>query len=326
MNGKTTLITGGCGFLGAAVADLLLARDPQTKITLTDIARSPRIDRLGDAVEYIQADLSNPQKCKAVITSDIDTIFHFASLVSGGAETHFEEGYQANIYAFLNVLEACRIAGHSPRVVFTSSIATFGGDRLPSIVDDYTHQPPQNSFGEQILNDYTRKGYIDGRGTRLPAIVVRDVPNTAASSYVSSIIREPLAGKNYTSPVPDYSQIPIMSVRRCVDFLVALSELPAEALGVFRTINAPGITPTALEIANSVRASNNAGIGEIYFNPDPSVTKILKAWPREMKAERALDLGLRGDISIEEIVSAYSSLKPKPTGKQGVFNPRSGSY
>ena len=321
MDTKTVLITGGCGFLGAAVADLLLARDPQRKIILTDIARSPRLDHLQDTVEYKETDLTNAQKCKAVVTGDIGTIFHFASLVSGGAEINFEQGYNANIYAFLYLLDACRLAGNSPRVVFPSSIATFGGEKLPPIVDDYTHQHPQNSYGvakvvgEQILNDYTRKGYVDGRGTRLPAIVVRDVPNTAASSYVSSIIREPVAGKTYTCPVPGYSQIPIMSVRRCVDFLVELSELPPEAFGDFRTVNAPGINPTAAEIADIVRASQHTGVGEITFDPDPSVVKILDAWPRGMKAERALDLGLKGDSSIEEIVSEYISSKTMPAGK-----------
>jgi len=311
VDGQAVLITGGCGFLGVGVADLLLARDPQTKIILTDIARSPRVDRLPKTVKYFEADLSEPKNCSAVIKRDIGTIFHFASLVSGGAEAHFEEGYQANVHAFLNVLEACRLAGHAPRVVFTSSIATFGGDRLPPIVDDYTHQHPQNSYGvakvvgEQFLNDYTRKGFIDGRGTRLPAIVVRDVPNTAASGYASSIVREPLAGRNYTCPVHDHMRIPIMSVHRCIEFLVAISEIPGKDLGDYRTINAPGISPTASEIAGAVRASNCARMGEICFKPDPAVVDILTAWPREMKAERAIALGLCGDTSIEEIVSAY---------------------
>lgn len=311
MDGKKVLITGGCGFLGVGVADLLLKRNPETSIILADIEHSPRAQRLGNTVEYVNADLTSPRECREVITRDIGTIFHFASLVSGGAEAFFEKGYQANIYAFLNVLEACRTAGHSPRVVFTSSIATYGGDRLAAVVDDYTHQHPQNSYGvakvvgEQVLNDYSRKGFINGRGTRLPAIVVRDVPNTAASGYASSIIREPLSGSNYVCPVPEELRIPIMSARRCVNFLVAISELPGEDLGVFRTINAPGIAPTALEIAEAVRAADFPGKGTIRFSPDPGVTEILRAWPREMKAERALALGLEGDNSIEEIVSAY---------------------
>jgi nucleoside-diphosphate-sugar epimerase len=310
MNG-TILITGGSGFLAVAVAERLLAQDPGSRILLSSRTKGSRLARLGDRVTFTAADLTDPAACRALVRSEVTTVFHLASLVSGGAEADFVAGMQANVYASLNLLEACRLAGGRPRFIFPSSIAAFGGARLPETVTDWTHQHPQNSYGvakvvvEQLLNDYSRKGYVDGRGLRLPAIIVRDEPNTAASGYASALIREPLHGQDYCCPVGPQTRIPILSVGRCVALLVAMAELPEGALGDYRTLNSPGLSPSAGEIATAVEGCGAKGAGRITFRPNPTVERIVAAWPRAMAAERAQELGLTGDPSITTIVSDY---------------------
>jgi nucleoside-diphosphate-sugar epimerase len=307
------LITGGSGFLGVALAERILARDARRTVILSHRSRGPRLQRLEGRVVLAAADLTDAAACRGLVRPDVATIFHLASLVSGGAEADFTAGLQANVYASLNLLEACRLAGGRPRVVFPSSIASFGGARLPETVTDWTHQHPQNSYGvakvvvEQLLNDYSRKGYLDGRGLRLPAIVVRDEPNTAASGYVSALIREPLRGIDYVCPVSPETRIPILSVTRCVELLMACAELEESLLGDYRTLNSPGLSPSAGEIADAVRGSGRPRLGRISFQPDPAVEKIVATWPKYMAAERAQALGLAGDASIDDIVREYAA-------------------
>lgn len=305
------LITGGGGFLGAAVAEQLLSRQPRPRVILGYRSRTPRLERLQGRATLVPADLTEPAACRALVTPDVATVFHLASLVSGGAEADFAAGMQANLHASLHLLEACRLAGTRPRFVFPSSIASFGGARLPETVTDWTHQHPQNSYGvakvvvEQLLNDYSRKGYVDGRGLRLPAIIVRDEANTAASGYASALIREPLHGRDYACLVAPETRIPILSLRRCVALLIACAELDAAGFGDYRTLNSPGLSPSAAEIADAVRASGAPGAGRITFQPDPAVERIVAAWPKRMEADRAKAVGLAGDASIEDIVRDY---------------------
>ena len=308
---QTILITGGSGFLGVSVAERILAKTPEATVVLSDIVKHPRLQRLEGRVTFVVADLTETGACRFLVTKEVGTIFHFASLVSGGAEADFAVGLQANVYAPLNLLEACRTAGQRPRFIFPSSIASFGGKDLPETVTDWTYQHPQSSYGvakvvvEQLLNDYSRKGYIDGRGLRLPAIIVRDEPNTAASGYASALIREPLHGREYRCPVSPDTRIPVLSIRTCVELFLACAELKEEAFGDYRTLNAPGLSPSAGEIAHAVRGCGAMRPGLIEFQPDPKVQRIVAAWPKRMAAERANRLGLLADASIEEIVSHY---------------------
>lgn len=311
MRQQTTLITGGSGFLGALTAGRLLARDPGCRIVLTDLVRHPRMERLAGDLSFVAADLSDPEACRRLVTPDVGAVYHYASLVSGGAERNFVAGFSANVRATLNLLEACREQGGCPRVLFSSSVATFGGVRLPAIVDDWTHQHPQTSYGvakvvgEQLLNDYSRKGFVDGRAMRLPAVVVRDEPNTAVSGYVSALVREPLAGRDYVCPVSPEARMPILNVRSCVDVLVRLAELPPGALGDYRAINAPNIAPAAAEIADVVLRLGRPGMGKIRFAPDPAVARIVASWPQAMRFERAEQLGLTAEITVESIVEEH---------------------
>lgn len=267
MNGTNkhhTLITGGSGFLGSRLAFRLLEEDPGLILTLTDQVYSSRLDPIRDRIRFIEGDLSDPSFTRRILSPDVDRVFHLASLVSGGAEQNFELGLKVNVYATLYLLEACRHQGNRPIVVFTSSIATFGGKDMPSEVTDWTFQHPQNSYGvakvigEQLLNDYTRKGFIDGRGVRFPAVIVRDIPNTALSGYASNMIREPLAGIDYVCPVPRETRIPLVSIKTAVETLYTLGRIDGSLLGDFRTVNGRGISPSAEEIAQAVEAAGKA--------------------------------------------------------------------
>jgi nucleoside-diphosphate-sugar epimerase len=306
----TVLITGGAGFLGVGVAERLLARDPGASVLLTDLAEHPRIARLGGRARFVKADLADPAASRGLVGPDVYTVFHFASLVSGGAERDFAAGMAANVHATMHLLEACRSAGSRPRLVFPSSIATFGGSDLPPVVDDRTAQHPQNSYGvakllgEALINDYTRKGFLSGRSIRLPAVVVRDEPNSAASGYASGLIREPLAGRDYVCPVTPETRLPIVSLQRCVELLIQLGDLPDGALGDWTAVNGPGISPSAGEIAEAVLRSGRAR-GAIRFAPDPAVMAIVAAWPKQWVADRAAALGLRADASIEAIIAGH---------------------
>ncbi len=340
-----TLITGGSGFLGARLAARILEAEPNTRLILTDQVDSPRLDPIRGKVQFIPGDLSDPAFSRELLSSEVERVFHLASLVSGGAEQNFELGLKVNVYATLNLLEACRLRGNKPIFVFTSSIATFGGKEMPPEVTDWTFQHPQNSYGvakvigEQLLNDYTRKGFIDGRGVRFPAVIVRDIPNTALSGYASNMIREPLAGKDYVCPVPKDTRIPLVSVKTAVETLYALGRIEGNLLGDFRTVNGRGISPSAEEIARAVELVGKRGgfrtkaalttaadfgaekspsgkdretpsqfnrtIGTITFQPDPSVEPIIATWPKIMRADRAEALGLPGDRDIQSIIEEY---------------------
>jgi len=307
----TILITGGSGYLGIGVAEMLLSKKPDQEIILTDVCASDRLSRLHGKCQFVKADLTKETACKELITDKIDTVFHLASLVSGGAEQNFALGYNVNMLAMYYVLEACREVGHVPKVVFASSIATFGGHDLPETIDDWTFQHPQSSYGvqkmigEHLINDYTRKGFIDGRGVRLPAIIVRDEPNTALSGYISALIREPVAGHDYSCPAPEHTRLPVLSFDECIRLLLTLSCLEPEALEDYRTINGPGISPTAKEIALAVEKQKKASFGHIDFHPDPSVDAIVRAWPKFMKYTRAEQLGITTSQSIDDIVKNY---------------------
>jgi len=262
-------------------------------------------------VGYVEVDLSDAGACGDLVTPDNGAVYHYASLVSGGAEQDFVGGFSANVRGTINLLEACREHGACPRFFFASSISSFGGESLPKVVDDWTHQHPQNGYGvanvigEQLLNDYSRKGYIDGRAMRLPAIIVRDELNTAASGYTSGLVREPLAGRDYACPVPPDTQIPILNARTCIDLIITLMDSPKGALGDYRTINCPNIAPTAGKIANAVMRRQRRWIGRITFRPDPSVARIVATWPRRMLFERAEKLGLTTSVTIDAIIDEY---------------------
>ena len=217
-----------------------------------------------------------------------------------------------NLDGTRNVLEAARALPHIPKLVFTSSIATYGG-ALPEVVTDATKQSPQTSYGvakaagELLVSDYSRKGFIDGRSLRLPTISVRTgLPNKAASTWASSIIREPLTGKDAICPVSRETRMACMSPRRIIEAFIHAHDLPADSFGAERSLLLSGISVTAGEMADAVaRFKGNRKIGEILWQPDPEIQKIVNGWPKETKSGRAAALGFSRDSSVDDLVTAF---------------------
>lgn len=315
------VITGGAGFLGQKLAREILRRgklagpdgkpQPVSRILLFDAvkAQGPYDSR----VSVFTGDIGNYADVLRLIGHDTHSVFHLAAIVSAGAEAEFDDGYRVNLEGTRHVLEACRaILTHRPRVVFASSVAVYGGE-LPQAVTDDTPQRPTTSYGVQklsgelLINDYSRKGFLDGRAIRLPTIMVRPgKPNKAASTWASSIIREPLSGVAAICPVRPDSPMACLSPRRTIDAFIRAHDLPAEQFGVDRALLLSGIRVTAGEMAAAVeRNKGNRKIGEIKWQPDPAIQKIVDGWPGETRSERARAMGFTTDESIDEIVQAF---------------------
>ena len=315
------VITGGGGFLGQMVARELLARgglaaEPGAATALTELVlldcALPAEGAVDGRIKYVTGDAGDNSLMKRVFAPRTDAVFHLAAVVSAGAEADFELGYKVNLDATRLVLEACRQQPAPPRVIFTSSVAAFGGD-LPEIVTDATAATPQSSYGTQkvigelLVADYTRKGYIDGRAVRLPTIVVRPgKPNRAASGFMSSILREPLKGEAAVCPVATHVAMWILSPQRAVDALIRAGELPAAAWGWNRTLNAPGITVSVAEaLAALAQIAGPASAARVRFERDPAIEEIVLGWPARFATARADSLGFTADGGIEDIIRAH---------------------
>jgi nucleoside-diphosphate-sugar epimerase len=299
------LITGGGGFIGSRLAEALRARDPHAAITLLDVAFPPGLNQRFDCVT---GDLASPEVLSRAM-GNADAIFHLAAVVSGGAEADFDLGYHVNYDGTKALLEAARKLAKPPRVVYTSSVAAFGG-ALPDILDDSTTPAPQTSYGTQkvigeyLLADFTRKGYIDGRSLRLPTIVVRPgKPNLAASSFASGIIREPLAGVVSECPVPDTTGVWLLSPRRVVEALVHAHDLPSSEWPTTRVVNLPGITLTVREMIDAMgRVAGKDAVERVRFVPDARIQGIVKTWPVRFRTDRANAMGFKADENFESAV------------------------
>lgn len=315
------LITGGGGFLGQSVARALLARgglasEPGGPAQLTDLVLFDQafpVQRLADRrVAYVTGDLLDRQLVDRTCVHTLDAVFHFAAVVSAGAEADFDLGLRVNLDGMRTLLDACRAQQAPPRIVFTSSVAAFGGE-LPDTVVDTTAPTPQSSYGTQkvigelLINDYTRKGYIDGRAVRLPTIVVRPgKPNRAASGFMSNILREPLNGEPAVCPVLPEAQMWILSPQRAVDALVHAMELSGSAWGGNRTLNVPGITVSVAEALSALaRVAGADARARVRFERDPAIEKIVLSWPVRFTTERADHLGFRADSAIDDIIKAH---------------------
>lgn len=315
------VITGGAGFLGRKLAAEVLRRgrlmnaagQPETveELVLFD-AVEPASPIPGDnRVSLHTGDIADRDLVARIIGPDTQSIFHLASVVSAGAEEDFDLGYRTNLEGMLAVLEAARATVHRTRLVFASSLASFGGEYRE--VDDTTPQTPQTSYGTQkaigelLANDYSRKGFIQSRSVRLPTIAIRPGrPNKAASTWVSSIIREPLQGEEAICPVTRDARMVVLSPRRAVASLADLHDLPDDALGPWRSLNFPGITVTVTEMVAALRAvGGEEAADRIRWEPDPAVQKIVAGWPSAFGWDKARALGFTADPSMEAIVRAF---------------------
>jgi nucleoside-diphosphate-sugar epimerase len=290
------LVTGAAGYIGSA---LVRALAPRAEVLATDQSAPP----FGRAVT---GNIAYPQFARSLVTPDIGVVFHLAALVSGGAEQNFELGTKVNLDATRDLLEACRLAGHCPKFVFASSIAVYGG---VAEVSDETPAAPRISYGAQklvceiLIDDYTRRGYVDGRALRLPAVMVRPGgANTAVSGWASAIIREPLAGRDYVCPVGPDTRMACISGAKVVEAFQRIAQLESEKLGIRRTVLLTGIPVSAGEMWEAVKPRAR---GRVKFAPDPELQKIMDAAPKSTRSARAAKLGLPHSTSIEEIVDEY---------------------
>lgn len=314
------LITGAAGFLGQRLARRLLAAGHLTdhdgqvqaidQLVLADIAAAP--DLADPRVQTAVGDLSDPQFLRRIVDEETRSVFHLAAVVSGQAEAEFDLGMRVNLDTSRALLEACRSLESVPKVVFTSSVAVYGGS-LPDTVLDTTAINPQSSYGTQkaicelLLNDYSRRGFVDGRALRLPTISIRPgKPNKAASSFASGILREPLNGQETVCPVSPQLRLWLSSPRQAITSLIMGHELPAAVLGKSRTINLPGISVTVADMLSALqRVAGQEVADRVTFSPDPAIEAIVASWPGAWDNHRAQSLGLKGDADFDSIIRAY---------------------
>jgi nucleoside-diphosphate-sugar epimerase len=310
------LILGGGGFLGSRLAKELienggLAQGELVHLTMVDIAFAE--DRLHDSrLEYIQADFSDEATITNMLQQHPDVIFHLAAIVSGEAEKNLELGMKINFYASLQLLELCRKLAIHPRIVFASSCAVFGGD-ISRVITDETAPKPRSSYGTQkamvelLMSDYSRRGFVDARSVRLPTIAIRPgKPNAATSSFVSSIIREPLHGKKASYPVPPETPCWILSPKRVIQNFIHAANIDKKLLGDDRVINLPGLTVSVREMINSLEQIAGPEVTKlISHEPDAFLQSIVLTWPPYFDTLRAKELGFVSDLSVEEIIRSF---------------------
>ncbi len=304
------LITGGAGFLGQRLARQLLKDSSLRTLILTDLVPPPV--PLDDArVTSIQANLTDPQSAQRLVTPKTTAVYHLAAVVSAQAEANFDLGMAVNCDGTRHLLEAVRHQAAGAMVIFASSLAVFGGE-LPAVVSDQTAVMPQSSYGTQkaiaelLVNDYTRKGFIDGRVLRLPTVCVRPgKPNAAASSFASSIIREPLQGETAVCPVDLSLPLWLSSPGTVTNNLIHSLSLSANLFAGIRAVNLPGITVTVQEMIDALRRVAGSAAEKIRYDPDQAISQIVASWPSRFEVSRARALGFEGDRNFDDIIRAF---------------------
>ena len=329
------VITGGAGFLGVRLARTLLAQGTLslagaaptaiTRITLVDRV-APPADLLPDArVAAVTGDLNALLEEKGtvaiVLNEDVAIVFHLAAAVSGECEADFDLGMRSNFAATLALLQACRALKTKPMLVFASSLAVFGDSPeqpCPPVIEDHTLPTPQTSYGiqkfigEQLVADFTRKGFVQGRNVRLMTVSVRPgKPNGAASSFFSGMIREPLAGVKGACPVSPDTEVALSSPGLTIAGLIRAAETSDAAWGPRTALNLPAITATTGDMAAALeRVAGPAAAALIDWTPDANIRNIVKTWPARINAVRAKGLGLLPEASFEAIIRQYVAENP----------------
>ncbi len=312
-------ITGGGGFLGYRLALRLLGQKtlaapdgkqvPISGIKLFDAAFPPDVD---SRLECVKGDIAELEMVEAALDRETTSVFHLAAVVSAHAEAEFDVGYRVNLDGTRNVLEACRDLDTPPRLVFASSLAVYGG-KLPAIVDDSVTPAPQTSYGTQkvigeyLVNDYSRKGMVDGRALRLPTIVVRPgKPNLASTSFASGMFREPLNGVVCEVPVEASTEMWILSPGKVLDAFVHAHDLPASAWEGPRALSLPGITFSVGEGVEALRrVAGDEVARRVVFKRDDRLNSMVRSFPGRFRTDRALEMGFKADKDIEGIIRDY---------------------
>jgi D-erythronate 2-dehydrogenase len=331
------VITGGAGFLGSRLARELLAAGsldvagagprPLSGVTLIDRVPVPP-DLAADArVTVIGGDLGellDPAAPPGPLAG-ADVIFHLAAAVSGECEADFDLGMRANLRATESLLASCRALGTGPVVVFSSSLAVFGvsGEHpLPPVIDDHTLPNPQTSYGiqkfigEQLLADYTRKGFLNGRAVRLMTVSVRPGrPNAAASGFFSGIIREPLAGQRATCPVDPGTEVALASPAKAVAALLCAATASHPAWGGRTAVTMPALSITVADMAAALAEVAGPQVSALIdWVPDPAVAQIVASWPTRVRADRATRLGLTPDPDFGSVIRTHIAESRRTAG------------
>lgn len=309
--GRRVLVTGAAGFIGSALVRALAASAGDERIVAFDQQalqfNHPKVDACG-------GDIADPALARALVDDGVSCIVHLASLVSGGAEQDYERGLRVNFDATRELLEAARRAGHAPVFVFSSSIAVYGrvaaGQGLQ--VDDATAPAPAMSYGthklmcEALIDDMSRRGFVDGRCLRLPTVMVRPDVNTALSGWASALVREPLAGRDYDCPVRPDTQMACISVGKVVQALRHAATLPADRLGARRTLLIDGLPASASEMLAAVQSrAGQRRLGTVRFRPDAPLQAVMNGLPCATTSARARELGFPRNRDIGEIVDEH---------------------
>ena len=314
------LVLGAAGMVGRKLVERLLrdgrlGKQDIARLTLHDVAEPAKPEKAGFPVETMAGDFAVPGAAEKLIAGRPDVIFHLAAIVSGEAELDFDKGYRINLDGTRMLLDAIRLAGggYKPRVVFTSSIAVFGAPYPDKIGDEFFHTPllsygTQKAIGELLLADYSRRGFLDGVGIRLPTICIRPgLPNKAASGFFSNILREPLAGKEAVLPVSEDVRHWHATPRSAVGFLLHAGTIDLAVVGARRNLTMPGLSATVGEqIAALKRVAGDKVAARIKREPDPFIVSIVAGWPRDFDPRRALQLGFTtAENTFDDIIKIH---------------------
>ena len=314
------LVLGAAGMVGRKLVERLLrdgrlGKQDIARLTLHDVVEPAKPEEAGFPVETMAGDFAVPGAAEKLIAGRPDVIFHLAAIVSGEAELDFDKGYRINLDGTRMLLDAIRLAGggYKPRVVFTSSIAVFGAPYPDKIGDEFFHTPllsygTQKAIGELLLADYSRRGFLDGIGIRLPTICIRPgLPNKAASGFFSNILREPLAGKEAVLPVSEDVRHWHATPRSAVGFLLHAGTIDLAAVGARRNLTMPGLSATVGEqIAALKRVAGDKVAARIKREPDPFIVSIVAGWPRDFDPRRALQLGFTtAENTFDDIIKIH---------------------
>jgi nucleoside-diphosphate-sugar epimerase len=325
------LITGGCGFVGARLARTLLSQGHLSlagaaartieSITLADRAPPPEDLAADKRVRFAGGDLNAQIANGALPAPGTDLVFHLAAAVSGECEADFDLGMHSNLDATRALLDACRALGSKPTFVFASSLAVFGnlpGQPLPEPIGDFTLPTPQSSYGiqkfigEQLVADFARKGFVRGRSVRLMTVSVRPGrPNGAASSFLSGMIREPLAGQKAACPVPPETSVAMASPARTIEGLIRAAQATDAEWGPLTAVNLPALRTSVGAMAAALeRVAGKAATDLLDWTPDPAVLRLVKTWPGNVAYARARALGLEADTDFDSVVRDYIRENP----------------
>jgi nucleoside-diphosphate-sugar epimerase len=264
----------------------------------------------------VTGDATDASVLRALFARPFDRVFALGATLTQQAEADFERGLQVNVMGMLQLIDACRQQPRAPRLLFSSSIAAFGG-ALPETVDDEVARTPLTSYGthkavvELLLNDASRKGFVDGRALRLPIVLTRPGPPVASvSDRVASLVREPLRGVDTVCPLAPETRMVVSSVQAVARALLCLADAPVDAVGAFRTMNLPSLSVRVGELIDAVAAApqrrgSPAALGRTHWQPDAALQAIVEQWPQRFDSARARALGLSGSVSLDALIDDH---------------------